>query len=64
MSFIVAGCALLLALIASIILDYTSAGSERDIMSNPFMRGEPQHGWDSSCADAEPHSVTVLLDGQ
>jgi hypothetical protein len=64
MSFIVAGCALLLALIASIILDQTSAASEHDTMSNPFMRGEPEHRWDSSGVDAGPHSVTVSFDGR
>ena len=47
MSFIVAGCALLLALIVSTWLDGRSALGERDAMSNPFGRGDVERDTDS-----------------
>lgn len=58
MSFIVAGLALLLALIASVLLDGTSGESKRDATSHPFMRGEPEHEADVSGADAQPLPMT------
>ncbi|WP_428530851.1 hypothetical protein [Rhodopila sp.] len=59
MSFIVAGCALLLALIASSLLDGRSACGERDAMSDPFGRCDvkPEAG---SCF----HDSECLSDGQ
>ena len=64
MSFIIAGLALLLALIASILLDGTSAESKRDAASHPFMRGEPERDADAGGGEAQPQAVTFLLDGQ
>jgi hypothetical protein len=64
MSFIIAGCALLLALIASILLDDTSADSKRDATSHPFMGGDPEHERGGCVCDVQPYGATCLLDGQ
>ena len=73
MSFIIAGLALLLALIASILLDGTSSERKRDATSHPFMRDEPKHPFmrnepkheaDAGGVEAQPQAVTFLMDGQ
>ena len=53
MSFIVAGCALLLALIVSTWLDGRSACGERDAMSDPFRWGDVEPEGDSHFHGAE-----------
>ncbi|WP_428491411.1 hypothetical protein [Rhodopila sp.] len=59
MSFIVAGCALLLALIVSSLLDGRPAGGERGAMSNPFVPGDVK-----AEADSHFHGAECRPDGQ